>query len=322
MLDKWGSVLPSGAMGMRDLPTRRQPKLAVNHLSSGRGTAMPAVDAMGCDKLAKLIGTPRCPILLDIRRAALREAQPAMIPTARALPEAALSPDGAAALARDLRAKAPGQSVVVACAEGHGRSQGLAAWLRHEGLAAEYLEGGFAAWARAGHLTVAPPSLPLRCDPASRSLWVTRARPKIDRIACPWLIRRFVDPAAVILFVAPGEVASVAEAMGAQPFDIEDVFWSHRGATCTFDTMLAEFGLHSPALNRLAAIIRAADTGKPDQAPEAAGLLAISLGLSRQYADDQAQLGAGMAVYDALYRWARDASEETHGWPKAGKVAK
>ena len=279
---------------------------------------MAAVDAIRCYKLAKLLGTPRCPIILDIRREAVRQAEPAMIPTARALPDTALTPEGAAALARGLPADRP---VVVACAQGHGRSQGLAAWLRHEGRAAEYLEGGFAAWQQGGHPVVTPPGAPLRRDMAGRSLWVTRARPKIDRIACGWLIRRFVDPSAVFLFVAPAEVVPVAEAMGAMPFDIEDVFWSHRGDGCSFDTMLAEFGLRVPALDRLAAIIRAADTGRAEAVPEAAGVLAISLGLSRHLADDQAQLEAGMTIYDALYRWARDATEEGHGWPKGGKVA-
>ena len=99
------------------------------------------------------------------------------------------------------------------------------------------------------------------------------------------------------------------------PYDIEGVFWSHRDELCTFDTMLAEFGLEIPALDRLARIVRGADTARLDLEPEAAGLLAISLGLSRIRADDHEQLDAGMLVYDALYRWARDASDETHNWP-------
>jgi hypothetical protein len=149
---------------------------------------------------------------------------------------------------------------------------------------------------------------------------VTRARPKVDRIACPWLIRRFLDPRAVFLFVAAGEVAAVADRFQATPFDIEGVEWSHRGPLCTFDVMLSEFGLETPALSRLATIIRGADTAALDLAPEAAGLLAISLGLSRQHRDDLAQLDAGLAIYDAFYRWCRDATDETHNWP-AGKPA-
>jgi len=150
-----------------------------------------------------------------------------------------------------------------------------------------------------------------------RTVWVTRQRPKVDRVACPWLIRRFVDPRAQILFVAPTEVMDVADRYSATPFDVEDVFWSHRGETCTFDTMLAEFALESPPLHRLASIVRGADTNRHDLAPEAAGLLAASLGLSRMYRDDLAQINAGMAIYDAFYRWARDATDEGHDWPPA-----
>ena len=144
---------------------------------------------------------------------------------------------------------------------------------------------------------------------------MTRERPKIDRIACPWLIRRFVDPNAAFLFVAAPEVPAVADSFGATAFDIEGVFWSHRGETCTFDTMLTEFGLQSAALDRLATIVRGADTARPDLAAQAPGLLAISLGLSQLINDDLEQLEAGLLIYDALYLWCRDASEETHNWP-------
>ena len=154
-----------------------------------------------------------------------------------------------------------------------------------------------------------------------RTLWVTRERPKIDRIACPWLIRRFVDPAALFMFVAPSEVEAVAEQFGGAPFDIEGVFWSHRGEACTFDVMIEELGLASPALLRLATIVRGADTARLDLAPEAPGLLAASLGLSRMYADDLEQLEAGLTLYDAFYRWSRDATSETHNWPTNKKGA-
>jgi hypothetical protein len=148
---------------------------------------------------------------------------------------------------------------------------------------------------------------------------VTRSRPKIDRIACPWLIRRFIDPGALFLFVAPGEVVAVAQRFGATPFDVDDVFWSHRGELCTFDVMVEEFGLSTPPLLRLATIVRGADTARPDLAPEAAGLLAASLGLSRMFNDDLQQLEAGMTFYDAFYRWCRDATSETHDWPVGRK---
>jgi hypothetical protein len=146
-------------------------------------------------------------------------------------------------------------------------------------------------------------------------VWVTRSRPKIDRIACAWLIRRFVDPAAVFLFVAPAEVRAVAERFNGAPFDVEGVFWSHRGERCTFDTMLDELGLRTEPLAKLSTMVRAGDTARLDLAPEAAGLLAASLGLSRMYLDDLEQLEAAMTLYDAFYRWARDASDETHDWP-------
>ena len=152
-------------------------------------------------------------------------------------------------------------------------------------------------------------------DAKGRTVWVTRARPKIDRIACPWLIRRFVDPNAVFLFVAPSEVLAVGERFNATPFDIENVFWSHRGELCTFDVMIEEFGLATPPLLRLATMVRAADTGRLDLSPEAPGLMAASLGLSRMFDDDLEQLEAGMLLYDAFYRWCRDATGETHNWP-------
>jgi hypothetical protein len=158
-------------------------------------------------------------------------------------------------------------------------------------------------------------------QPDGTTLWVTRHRPKIDRIACPWLIHRFVDPRAKFLFVSPSQVHNVAEKFNATAFDVEDCFWTHRGENCTFDTMLEEFEIHTDATQRLATIVRGADTDRLDLAPEAAGLMAASLGLSRMYRDDLEQLHAGMHLYDAFYRWARDASDETHTWtPSDTKV--
>jgi hypothetical protein len=148
---------------------------------------------------------------------------------------------------------------------------------------------------------------------------VTRARPKVDRVACPWLIRRFVDSNAVFLFVAATEVAAVADRFYATPFDIDDVAWSHRGERCTFDVMIDEFGLTSEPLDRLALIVRAADTARLDLVPQASGFLAASLGLSRMFRDDLQQLEAGLLLYDAFYRWCRDATEETHNWPSTPK---
>ena len=266
---------------------------------------MPAPDIITITQLARLIGLPEGPTLLDVRTAEDFAADPRLIP---------------GAMRRDWQtvalwgAQYAGQSVAVVCHRGLKLSQGVASWLRHAGARAEALEGGFEGWAAAGGLLVRPDSVPPR-DSQGRTVWVTRARPKVDRIACPWLIRRFVDPAAVFLFVSPAEVTAVAERFGAAPFDIEAAFWSHRGPFCTFDLMLDEFGLHAPALDRLALIVRGADTAQLGLAPEAAGLLAASLGLSRMYKDDLAQLKAGMELYDAFYRWSRDAVSETHDWP-------
>ena len=270
---------------------------------------MPAPDAMSCEQLARLVGTPKAPTILDVRREAVGAVDPRLLPGARALAEADLSIEGLARIAAGVQGP-----VVVVCAEGHRLSQGTAAWLRHEGVHAEYLMGGQAAWTAANLPLIDPGKITAR-DAQERSIWVTRSRPKIDRIACPWLIRRFIDPHAVFLFVAPAEVQGVAERFGAMPYDIEGVFWSHRDDLCTFDVLLAEFGLSTPALDRLALIVRGADTARPDLAPECAGLLAASLGLSRMYSDDLEQLEAGIALYDAFYRWARDATEEQHNWP-------
>jgi hypothetical protein len=202
----------------------------------------------------------------------------------------------------------PGQAIVV-CTKGRKLSEGAAAVLRTMGWQAEVLEGGTLAWEAAGL-----PMLPRAALPAT-NLWVTRHRPKIDRIACPWAIRRFIDPTAHFLFVAPAEVEAVAERFDATPFDIEGVTLSHRGDRCSFDALLDDFGLHCEALDRLALVVRAADTDRHDLAPQAAGLLALSVGLSRMFRDDLQQLAAGMALYDALYRWARDGHDEGHDWP-------
>ncbi|MBP1181636.1 sulfurtransferase/chromate resistance protein [Methylobacterium sp. PvR107] len=259
------------------------------------------------EKLARLIGTAACPVLIDVRTPRDFAEEPRLIPGSRPRPW-----DSVAQWAPALG----GRPAVVICQHGHKLSHGVAAWLRTSGIAAEVLDGGTTEWAQAG-LPMVPADKLKNCDPQGRTVWVTRARPKVDRIACPWLIRRFVDPEAVFLFVPPSEVSAVAARFDGEAFDIEgpDVFWSHRGELCTFDVMVAELGLATEPLLRLATLVRGADTNRPDLAPEAAGLLAASLGLSRIYADDLEQLDAGMLLYDAFYRWCRDASDETHNWP-------
>lgn len=147
--------------------------------------------------------------------------------------------------------------------------------------------------------------------------WVTRERPKIDRIACPWLITRFIDKAPEFLYVPTGEVLAVAASIGAIPYDIPGVEFTHVGELCSFDAFLKKYALRDAALDHLALIVRGADTGRLDIAPHAAGLLAISLGLSRSFPDDHDMLGYGLILYDALYAWCRDLQRETHGWPPA-----
>lgn len=144
--------------------------------------------------------------------------------------------------------------------------------------------------------------------------WVTRERPKIDRIACPWLITRFIDKEAEFLYVPADQVLAVAETSGATPYDIPDVEYSHVGELCSFDAFISKHNLTDPALLQLAVIVRGADTARLDIAPQAAGLLALSLGLSHNFADDHAMLAQGMVMYDALYAWCRHTQQETHSW--------
>jgi len=268
---------------------------------------MSSLNSISIDKLARLIGRPDCPALIDVCTDEDFATDPRLVPGSVRRPWAQVA---------DWAAEFAGRSAIVVCQKGQKLGQGTAAWLRHAGVPAESLEGGALAWAKAGLPMVPEAKLPRR-DGRGRTVWVTRARPKVDRIACPWLIRRFVDPNAVFLFVNPSDVPAVAERFDAAPFDIEgpEVFWSHRGERCTFDVMVEELGLATAPLLRLATIVRGADTARLDLAPEAPGLLAASLGLSRMYADDLAQLEAGLALYDAFYRWCRDATDETHNWP-------
>ncbi|CAN7194344.1 chromate resistance protein ChrB domain-containing protein [Pararhizobium sp. LjRoot238] len=265
---------------------------------------MASYNAISTEKLVRLIGTPKGPVVIDVRDDEDFAAQPLLLPASFRRPYADVRQWGA-----DYR----GRWVVVVCQKGKKLSEGVAAWLRNAGAEAETLEGGFEAWQAADLPLVPVAALPGE-NANGGTVWVTRSRPKIDRIACPWLIRRFVDPAATFLFVSAPEVEAVADRFGATPFDVENVFWSHRGDDCTFDTMVKEFGLSFPALEHLTLIVRAADTDRLDLVPEAAGLLAASLGLSRMFADDLEQLEAGMTFYDAFYRWARDATQEKHEW--------
>jgi rhodanese-related sulfurtransferase len=203
-------------------------------------------------------------------------------------------------------------SVVVYCVHGHEVSQNAAKALREAGFTASFLEGGLEeGWKAGGGAVASKPK-----EAATR--WVTRERPKIDRIACPWLIARFVDSDAEFLYVPSKDVLRAAKEREAVPYDVPDVHFSHDGERCSFDAFLKTYRLAGdPALARLAVIVRGADTARLDLAPQAAGLLAISLGLSRNFKDDYEMLKQGMVMYDALYAWCREGQDETHTWNPA-----
>jgi len=186
-----------------------------------------------------------------------------------------------------------GANVVVYCVHGHEVSQNAA-----QALGAKYLEGGVEHWREeSGELAAKPKNASTR--------WVTRERPKIDRIACPWLVRRFVDPEAEFLYVPVADVKRTATEKTATPYDVADVEFTHVGERCSFDAFLEKFHLRDAALDKLATIVRGADTSRLDLAPQAPGLLAISQGLSMNFKSDHEMLEHGMVMYDALYAWCR-----------------
>ena len=263
------------------------------------------------NQLSRLVGTHSPPVVLDVCTEEDFADDPRTLPAAIhfPFPDVTSQVDSVVQLIGSARA-------VVYCQKGLKISEGVAAALRASGCSAEVLESGHFGWRDAGQLLVNQSAIQNR-NAAGQSVWVTRVRPKVDRIACAWLLWRFVDRNAQFLFVSGSQVLAVAEKFNATPFDVEDVFFSHRGEMCTFDTMLDEFGLQSEALQRLATVVRGADTDRLDLAPQCAGLMAASLGLSRMYDNDIEQLNAGMLIYDAMYRWARDAFDEKHEWQVA-----
>jgi len=244
------------------------------------------------------------PIVIDVRR------RPAFA-SSREMIGGALrrDPEQASAWARSLPAA---RSVVVYCVHGHEVSRKAASELSASGVAARYLEGGLEeGWKAVGG--------PLDSKPANGATkWVTRERPKIDRIACPWLIARFVDPEADFLYVPQAEVLQAAKETGAVPYDVPDVHFTHDGERCSFDAFLKHYRLTDPALSELALIVRGADTAHLDLAPQAPGLAAISLGLSRNFRDDHEMLKHGMVMYDALYTWCKEGKQEVHTWNPQG----
>ena len=240
------------------------------------------------------------PLLIDVRRetvylqaadrarCALRRDPEAVADWAQALP--------------------PSARIVVYCVHGGDVSRAVASELGRRGFHARYLEGGFEqGWKVAGGALESKPI-------GASSRWVTRERPKVDRIACPWLVRRFLDPSAEFAFVPADRVRESAAATCAVPYDVPDVELSHVGERCSFDAFLAKYHLQDPALHRLARIVRGADTNALHLAPEAAGLLAVSIGLSATIDDDLEMLDVGMRVYDALLAWSRQEVPERHAW--------
>jgi len=259
--------------------------------------------------LLSTLGSPSAPLVIDVRRAPAFSADPGMIPGA-----IRRTPDDVADWAPHLASLAAGRPLLVYCVHGHEVSQNAAAHLRAAGFDASYLEGGIEGWKSAGAPTMRKIAA-LGLDGSTPSAWITRERPKIDRIACPWLVQRFIDALATFHYVPAESVITEATRRNAIPYDIPGVQFSHRGDSgerCSFDAMLDDFGLDEPALRDLALIVRGADTGHPELTPQSPGLLALSLGLSANFPDDHEMLAHGMVMYDALYAWLKTARTEQH----------
>jgi rhodanese-related sulfurtransferase len=246
------------------------------------------------------LGSEAAPIVVDVRRDADFAGAGTLVADAFHC-----SPDDVEQWRTDLPS---GRQVVTYCFHDHQVSQGVAAALRIMGVEASFLEGGIANWTEQGLPTH-------RNIGASPSRWVTREHPKIDRIACPWLIRRFIDPHAEFIYVPKDQVLTVAQQTGGIPYDIDGVELTHEGERCSFDTILRIYDIKDPALDHLATIVRGADTSRHDLSPQCGGLFAISLGLSANFPDDHEMLKHGMVIYDALYTWCRTLQAETHNWP-------
>ena len=246
--------------------------------------------------LHSLIGSAGAPLVLDVRRDKAFDADDSIIASA-------VRPLGD--LARFAAEHAKGARVVAYCVHGHEVSQEAARVLSQAGHDASFLEGGIEAWRAQGLPTV-------RRHPEWRvpggSRWITRERPKIDRVACPWLIRRFIDPLAQFDYVPRPQVLEEAKRRDAVPYDVDGVHVTHRGERCSFDALIEDFALRDAGLDRLATIVRGADTGRPELAPECAALLATSQELSRRFTDDHEMLSHAMAVYDDLYARCRAAA--------------
>ena len=262
----------------------------------------PSTAFVSLDELQSAILESRPPLVIDVRaHGAFRAASDTI--------EGALwrNPERVGEWAGELPRAS---KVVVYCIHGGEVSQGVAKALREAGPSARYLRGGIEDWKAAGGTLDRKPAL-------ANTRWVTRERPKIDRIACPWLLARFVDPEAEFLYVPTKQVLDTARERDAIPYDVPDVHFTHEGERCSFDAFLRHYRLDDPALAQLATIVRGADTARLDLAPQASGLAAISLGLSRKYADDHEMLKHGLVMYDALYAWCKSSQDEVHTWNPA-----
>ena len=270
------------------------------------------ITGISVSRLLQQCGTANAPFLIDVRRAQ------SFVPEKRMIAGATWRDP--AAVGDWIKFMPRHRDIVLYCVHGHEISKNTCAALRAAGLNAYFLEGGIGAWTAAGGPTFAKDSsLSIPSTVNQPSKWITRARPKIDRIACPWLIRRFIDPCAEFLYVPAPQVQEIAAQQHATPYDVPDVQFAHRGEMCSFDAFIADFALDDPALAELARIVRGADTGRPDLTPQSSGLLAVSLGLSLNYPDDHAMLERGMVVYDALYAWVRSARADTLGVDPSGR---
>jgi rhodanese-related sulfurtransferase len=244
------------------------------------------------------IGTAAAPVILDVRAQDVFDADDRMIVGA-IRPRAERLPQWLSDLPK-------GRGMIVYCHDGGANSQCVEVALRRSGIPAAWLDGGIALWQRQ--------KLPTRRKTsAATDKWVTREHPKIDRIACPWLVSRFIDPDAQFLYVPQADVAAVARTHGATPYDIKDVEFGHVGDRCSFDAIVRHYDIDDAPLNDLATIVRGADASRPDLAPQCHGLLAISYGLSANFPDDHEMLKHGLVIYDALYAWCRLQRDKARG---------
>ena len=241
-------------------------------------------------QLYQRVNSTSAPLLIDVRCDAAFGADDVMIVGA-----IRRSPDSVARWSQTLPNN---RDIVVYCVEGQDVSHTVTDALLNSHTRVACLEGGIADW-KAHNLPTRRKRGP------SENKWVTREHPKIDRIACPWLISRFVNPEADFIYVPSKDVAKVAADVGGTPYDIEGVEFGHAGEHCSFDAIVRAYDIRDAALDRLAAIVRGADTSRLDLTPQCAGLLAISHGLSANFPDDHEMLKHGMVIYDALYTWCR-----------------